>query len=217
MSLSPTAVLFSILMGSVVSMTAAPARDQPPPVSHDGLKLASSESVALIYIRDGASLEGYRKVMLDPVQVTFDKHWSKDRRDIRADDRERIRNGLSTEFREVFTEELRSGDYEVVTDPAADVLRVTAAIVDLYVTAPDVATAGRTHTYTVSSGRMTLIAELRDSESGTILARVADRKEASNARQLQWSNRATNTADARRILKSWAGALRKGLDSARGT
>ncbi|HEY0685652.1 MAG TPA: DUF3313 family protein [Steroidobacter sp.] len=218
MSLPPAGALLAILMCSAVSFPAALARDQPPAVSHDGLKLASSKNVALLYIREGATLAGYRKVILDPVHVAFDKDWSKDRRDIDADDRERILNGLAEEFREVFTEELeRSGDYEVVTDAAPDVLRVTAAIVDLYVTAPDVARPGRTYTYTVSSGRMTLIAELRDSETRAILARVADRKEASNHVNFQWSNRATNTADARRILRSWAGALRKGLDSARGT
>lgn len=218
MSLPTAVTLLAMLMGSVVSIPVALARDPPPAVSHDGLKLASSKNVALIYIREGATLAGYRKVMLDPVQVAFDKSWSKDRRDIDQDERERIRNDLAEEFRQVFTEELQQrGGYEVVTGEAApDVLRVTAAIVDLYVTAPDVAKPGITKTYAVSAGRMTLIAELRDTETGAILARVADRKEASNSAYFQWTNRATNTADARRILRTWAGALRKGLDSARG-
>lgn len=210
-------VLLAALMCSVVPNPAALAREQPPAVSHDGLRLTTSKNVGLLYLRDGATLAGYRKVLLDPVQVAFDKAWSKDRRDIRADERERIRNGLAEEFRQVFTEELEeSGNYQVVTEAAPDVLRVTAAIVDLYVTAPDVARAGRNKTYAVSAGRMTLIAELRDTESGAILARVADQKEASNFNTFQWTTRASNTADARRILRSWAGALRKGLDSARG-
>lgn len=211
------ALLAALMMCSMASNPTALARDEPPAMSHDGLKLSSSKNVALIYIREGATLAGYRKVMLDPVQVAFDKNWSRNRRDIDADERERIRTDLAEEFREVFTEELQKGSgYEVVTDAAPDVLRVTAAIVDLYVTAPDVDRVGRNKTYTVSGGRMTLIAELRDTESGAILARVADRKEATNSSYFQWTNRATNTADARRILKSWAGALRKGLDSARG-
>ena len=211
------AALLAALMCSIVSYPVALARDPPPAVSHDGLKLASSKNIDLLYIREGATLAGYRKVMLDPVQVAFDKSWSKERRDIRKDERERIRNGLAEEFFEVFTEVLQEdGGYEVVTEAAPDVLRVTAAIVDLYVTAPDIATAGRTRSFAVSAGHMTLIAELRDTESGAILARVADYKEASNSGYLEWTTRASNTADARRILKSWAGALRKGLDSARG-
>lgn len=218
MSLPGAGALLAVLMASMVLQPAALAREQPPAVSHDGLKLATSKNVALIYIREGATLAGYRKVLLDPVQVAFDKSWSKDRREVRKEDRERIRQDLAEEFRDVFTEELQErGDYEVVTEAAPDVLRVTAAIVDLYVTAPDVSHAGNVKSYTVSAGRMTLIAELRDTESGAILARVADRKEASEFNHFQWTTRASNTADARRILRSWAGALRKGLDSARGT
>jgi hypothetical protein len=217
MLFSRAGALLAAWMCAVVPNPVALARGQPPAVSHDGLKLATSKNVALIYIREGATLSAYRKVMLDPVQVAFDKQWSRDRRDVDADDRERIRDGVAEEFREVFTAELQqSGGYEIVADVAPDVLRVTAVIVDLFVTAPDVATAGRTKSYTVSAGRMTLIAELRDSESGAILARVADRKEASNSNYFQWTTRTSNTADARRILRSWAVALRKGLDSARG-
>lgn len=216
MKFSTAGALLAAMICTAVSSPAWPDK-QPPAVSHDGLKLATSKNVDVIYIREGATLAGYRKVMLDPVQVAFDKSWSKERRDVDADERERIRNGLAEEFRQVFTEELEaSGGYEVVATAGPDVLRVTAAIVDLYVSAPDVASAGRSKTYTVSAGRMTLIAELRDTESGAILARVADRKEASNAVSLQWTTRVTNTADARRILRRWAGALRKGLDSARG-
>jgi len=214
----PRAALVAALMCAMISHPIALGRDQPPTVSHDGLKLTSSKNVALLYVREGASLAGYRKVMLDPVQVAFDKQWSRDRRDIPEDERERIRNELAEEFRKVFKEELeKSGGYQIVDSGGAEVLRVTAVIVDLFVTAPDVNRAGRNKTYTVSAGRMTLIAELRDTESGAILARVADRKEASNFNTFTWTTRASNTADARRILKSWASALRRGLDAARST
>lgn len=216
--LFPRAALVAALMCTTISHPIALGNDQPPTVSHDGLMLTSSKNVALLYVREGASLAGYRKVMLDPVQVAFDKQWSRDRRDIPEDERERIRTGLAEEFRKVFKEELeKGGGYEIADTVGPEVLRVTAVIVDLFVTAPDVNRAGRNKTYTVSAGRMTLIAELRDTESGAILARVADRKEASNFNTFTWTTRASNTADARRILKSWAKALRTGLDAARST
>lgn len=218
MSLLRTGALLAAWMCAVMPNFTALAKEQPPAVSHDGLKLVPNKNVALVYIREGATLAGYSKVMIDPVQVAFDKSWSRDRRDIREDERERIRTELADEFREVFTEVLEEGDsYQIVDTVGPEVLRVTAAIIDLYVTAPDVDRAGRNKTYTVSAGRMTLVAELRDTESGAILARVADRKEASNYNTFTWTTRASNTADARRILRSWAGALRKGLDSARNT
>lgn len=216
MRFSTASVLLAALICTAVSSPAAPSK-QPPTVSHDGLQLTTSKNVDLLYLREGATLAGYRQVLLDPIQVAFDKQWSKERRDIDADERERIRNGLAEEFHKVFTEELqKNGGYQVVTAVGPDVLRVTAAIVDLYVTAPDINTPGRTRTYAVSSGHMTLIAELRDAESGAILARAADRREAMDNMTLQWTTRASNTADARQILKRWASVLRKGLDSARG-
>jgi len=202
----------------LVVLSAAAQAKEPPAVSHDGLKLTKSKTVDVIYVRDGATLAGYRQVMLDPVQVAFDKNWTREPREVSANDRERIRKDLAEEFRRVFTEELEeNGGYEIVEVAGPDVLRVSAAIVDLYITAPDTRSAGRSKTFTVSSGRMTLIAELRDAESGAILGRVADKKEASTHGSFQWTTRASNVSDARRILRSWAGVLRKGLDSARGS
>ena len=55
-----------------------------------------------------------------------------------------------------------------------DTLRVSAAIVNLYVTAPDTMSAGRSRTYTANSGQMTLVVELRDSVTGELLARAVD-------------------------------------------
>lgn len=203
---------FALLLSAVASANDAPT------VSHDGLILTNSKKVALLYVREGATLAGYRKVMLDPVDVAFDKSWTRDHREVSTNDRERIRKDLAAEFHRVFTEELEeNGGYEVVEFSGPDVLRVSAAIVDLYITAPDTMSATRSRTFAVSAGRMTLIAELRDAESGAILARVADRKEASSAGSFQWTTRASNAADARRILRSWAGILRKGLDAARGS
>jgi hypothetical protein len=63
---------------------------------------------------------------------------------------------------------------------------------------------------------MTLIAELRDSDSGQILARAADHKNASSSSFMTWTNSVTNTAEARRIMRSWAQTLRGALDAARG-
>ncbi len=72
--------------------------------------------------------------------------------------------------------------------------------------------AGRSRTYTANSGRMTLVAELRDSVTGEILARAVDARSARTTGSMDITNRVTNTADARRIIRIWARALRQGLD-----
>jgi hypothetical protein len=64
---------------------------------------------------------------------------------------------------------------------------------------------------------MTLFAELYDSESGQVLARLVDRREARNTTgSLTLSNSATNAADAEAIASTWARILRKALDQAQG-
>jgi hypothetical protein len=73
--------------------------------------------------------------------------------------------------------------------------------------------AGRSRTYTANSGRMTLVLEVRDSVTGETLARVVDGRSARNAGLMTVTNRVTNTADARRIVRTWSQALVAALDS----
>jgi hypothetical protein len=190
--------------------------DEPPATTHDGLHLTKSKKLDLLYVQPGATLSGYKKVWLEPVQVAFSKSWKPDPHKVDSQDRERIRAELAAEFQRIFKQELEEkGGYALVDSAGPDVLRVSPAIIDLYITAPDTQEAGRTKVYSVSPGEMTLVVELRDAESGAILARAVDRKGRSFG-PMQWANRATNITEARRILRAWATTLRGGLDAARG-
>lgn len=190
--------------------------DEPPATSHDGLQLTKSKKLDLLYVQPGATLSGYNKVWLEPVQVAFSKSWKPDPHKVNSQDRERIRTELAAEFQRIFKQELEEkGGYALVDSVGPDVLRVLPAIIDLYISAPDTQEAGRTKVYSVSPGEMTLVVELRDAESGAILARAADRKGRSFG-PMQWNTRGTNVAEARRILRAWATTLRAGLDAARG-
>jgi hypothetical protein len=169
-------------------------------------------------VKPDAELPAYRSVMLDPVEVRFARNWDPNRGGrsqlsrLNADDLAAIQSNLAELFREVFREELARGGYELVDQAGPDTLRVSAAIVDLYITAPDAMAPGRTRTYTANAGRMTLVAELRDSTTGEILARAVDARSGRNTGTLEIANRVTNTADARRAIRVWATALREGLD-----
>ena len=103
----------------------------------------------------------------------------------------------------------------MVTEAGPDVLRVQANILNLYITAPDVMTPGRSVTFTASAGEMTLLAELSDSDSGQIIARVLDRKQARNTDSFQISSRVSNVAEARNAARAWAKILRTALDKAK--
>jgi hypothetical protein len=111
----------------------------------------------------------------------------------------------------------KKGGYPLVEEPGDDVLRVRAQIVDLYINAPETNSPGITRTYVVDAGEMTLIAELYDSQTNALLARVVDRQRGleRGLNELQIANRVTNTAEADRILSAWAKRLRDALDKTR--
>jgi hypothetical protein len=206
-----------LLASLLVFANAAIAADELPQTSPDGLQLVKRKNLDVLYVRPGASLTSYTKVMIDPVEVAFSKEWKPSSMDVSAEDREEIRTGLAEEFRDVFTKELQEkGGYQVVTEAGPDVLRVTAGIIDLYITAPDTdRVSPQSRSFVFSAGQMTLVGELRDSESGAILARVADRKGGQNSTRMTWATSTSNRAEARRVLAQWAGILRDALDRAK--
>ena len=194
-------------------------KDVPAETTEDGLVRTSVQGIDYAYMRPGSSLAPYRRLMLDPVEVSFSKDWNPERTASRMklsqEDREKIRSELASLFMKTFREEVEKGGYAVVDQAAPDVLRVTPALVDVYINAPDTMTPGRTRTYVVNAGHMTLVAELRDSETGAILARVADTSEARDNTFLTVSSSVENSAEARNMISQWARVLRARLDTVR--
>jgi hypothetical protein len=188
------------------------------PDEWDGLVRQPGTRLNAVFVKPDAEIVAYRNVLLDPVEVSFARNWDPNRGGrsqvgrLNAGDMQAIQTGLADLFRETFRAELARGGYQLVDEAGPDTLRVTASIVDLYVTAPDTMSAGRSRTYTANSGRMTLVAELRDSVTGEILARAVDARSGRSTGAWDITNRATNTNDARRAMGIWARALREALD-----
>ena len=156
-------------------------------------------------------------MILEPF-VAFRSNWQRDQnrgrgRNISARDMERIKADVASMFREVFTQNLQADDgFEVVDEADYDVLLIRPAIIDLDITAPDVA-VGRTRTFSASAGQATLYIELFDSVTGTIIGRAADAQAArSGGGTMTWNNRVMNSAEGRRMFSGWANQLRTFLD-----
>jgi len=191
------------------------------PKEWDGLQLRPSKRVDRLYLRPEASLAGYKRVRLERLQVAFDKNWKpndsrRGSQRLTKDDFDKIKSGLADEFAKVFASELAKGGYQVVDEAGEDVLDITPLVVDLYIAAPDKMTAGRSYSYTADPGHMTLVAELRDSETNQILARAIDARSSSWNNTFRVANSVTNLAEARMIIARWASALRDALDEANG-
>jgi hypothetical protein len=191
------------------------------PNEWDGLVLQPGTRLGAVFVKPDAEIASYTSVFLDPVEVSFARNWDPNRggrsqvAPLDADDVTAMKVGLADMFRETFRAELARGGYQLVDEIGPDTLRVTASIVDLFVTAPNTPTPGA-RTYTTNTGRMTLVAELRDSVTGEILARVVDTQGGRSSGSWQAASSVTNSADARRAIRVWASALRRGLDGVSG-
>jgi hypothetical protein len=200
----------------------AVAADAPPQTTPEGMELIKQTRSRLVYAMPGATLQQYTRVALFDCQVAFAKNWERDYnrkvsppgRRIRAEDMEKIKSRLAEEFSKVFTEELTDAGYEIVDHAGDDVLVVRPAIINLEVTAPDLGPTGWNHVVVRSAGRMTLHMELFDSTTGAIIARVMDLQESNRGIPMD-ANRATNRAEADKILRGWARELAEQLGAAR--
>lgn len=202
------------LLASIATASAADA-----PESWDGLIQVKPKRMDAAYLLPGADFRPYTRVMVDPTQVAFQKDWLKrinqDRRPSdRVDDEQaqKILAAARSNFDDVFTEAFTKAGFTIVTTPAADVLRVSTAVINLYINAPDTMSAGRSYTFTAEAGEATLVIEVRDSLSGALMGRVLDRRETQGGAGMQMATRVTNQAEFRALFRQWAGTAVKGLD-----
>ncbi len=213
----PLAAMSSVL-GLALSISAF-AKDDFPEVTEDGLHRLADSKLSVVYTAPGADLSVYNKVMLLDATVAFKKHWQRDQNrsysfKVSSKDMDRIKAGLAELFNEVFTESLREGGYAIALETGEDVLIVRPAIVNLDVKAPDTRSVGRGYQLTRSAGEMTLYIELFDSVTSDIIGKALDRREDRQHSSFQWQTQGGNRIAAKKILKSWAGALVDALDDA---
>src|SRR5688572_3827664 len=182
----------ALALAAAVVMSAAAgcapsAQKEKPERTWDGLELVEREGLDKVYMRPGASLAPYKRVMLRHAEVSFDQNWKPFEdpglKSHNVDPNKIVREVQET-FGEITERELRKGSYDVVSNPDDDVLRVVPLIADLFVSYRDTAESGRGGAPIIDTGHMMLVVELRDSVTNTLLARVLDRVEAGGADQL---------------------------------
>ena len=163
-------------MSTGTSTSAIPGADQ------DGLTARPVRGLDAVLVRPGVDFRVYKTVLLDPLEVAFDRNWDPNRdepdisRRLSPADIEKIKAGMASEFRSVFIEELTTGGYRIVEQAGADTLRIKPALADVYINAPEKMAAGMSRSYTMEAGEMTLRLDAHDGPTGQLLARVVDKK-----------------------------------------
>jgi Protein of unknown function (DUF3313) len=186
----------------------------------DALVKIKAKKVDQAYLLPGADFSAYKKVIIAPSEVAFQKNWLRDMKNqamslsyrISDKDAQKILEAARSGFDEIWAEAFKAAGYEVVTTPGADVLKLVPGVFDLYINAPDVPTAGRSKSYTVEAGEAGLNLEVRDSVSGTLLGRVVDKRTAGvDMGQMQWTTSVSNRSDFSILFKQWAKIAANGL------
>jgi hypothetical protein len=198
----------------------APTLDTSPEaeMSFDGLYPVKGGRMDSAWAKADFDVESYSKVMLQGVGIEYRPGGETRRRmafsssdhfEITAENKERLEALMRAEF----VEELANGEhFEIVTEPGLDVLVIRGGLLDVVSFVPP-ETVGRSDIYLSRVGEATLVLEIRDSVTDAILVRAIDRRAAEDfGGTLMESNRATNSAELRRLARHWATTLREGLD-----
>jgi hypothetical protein len=189
-------------------------------VTPDGLHRLEWEPFRVTYVKPGADLQRYDKVLVQEVSVSYK---TPPRRGSLGGDAidpnyalpDSAIESLKRYFHDAFVKALgKSQNFAVVEAPGPEVLLISGHIVNLQIQVPPERDQAADETdYTTSSGQMTLILDARDSKSGEPLVRVGQ------ARAIQmsdggWyeSDPVSNSAAVREIFHTWASDLRRELD-----
>ncbi len=197
---------FASLSGAAVAAAADTYRASAP----EGLVPVASRMLDEVYLRPSADFVGYRKVLIDPIQVSFRKNWRKDQNSTRdvsrwisQTDADEILQQASASMTKTVADEFIAKGYEIVTAPGAGVLRVTPSVTDLDVYEPDVTFSRPQALFTQDAGMATLRLEARDSGSGALLGVVVDRGTASQIRLINRTNQTTNQFWFDAMFRRW--------------
>jgi hypothetical protein len=204
-----------LAFGLLAGLTAS-ARENTAPETVDGLHLVPDTKLGLVYAGPEVDLSVYHNLLLMDAQVAFKKNWRRDINQekpyhVTAADMQNIKSEVTALFREIFTGELESAGFILVSEQSPETMIIRPAIVDLNINSPDTPRGATTRNITESAGDMTLYLEIRDSITGDVLVKAMDFQfDRSNITPFMM-DRTRNERAARRILTNWAQVLVKGL------
>jgi hypothetical protein len=188
------------------------------PTTSDGLYRVFEPRFGAAFVMPGADLAAYDAVTVDEPSISYKEEprpaTTMNRRRgnfaLRTADIDRIKRF----FEEAFAGEWEEVDeFEVVSEPAAGVMRLSGHIVNLVIDAPP-ALAGQ-RDFRQDAGEMTLILDVRDAVTGEPLARMADRRAIAPGKLGidggYESTPVTNLGAMRDIFRQWATLTRNYL------
>jgi len=199
--------LIAVALASIAGISVAGSSQA---ATAEGLVAVHSRHLDELYVRPDANLAAYRKVLIDPVRVGFHRDWlrygytANPARPVGEDNVRRIVGGIAGDAQASIAEAFKARGYEIVTVPGPGVLRLSPAIADLYVNAPDRHSPWREKAFTREAGQAVLLLDATDSVSGTLLGRVAHRGVAEQMGRFARANDVSNRFWFDALIRRWA-------------
>ena len=132
--------------------------------TYESYRPVQNTSADIVYVGSTADFGKYRRLMAEEMGIFYPKTAPPSEADL-----ERTRNA----FRSAFLEQLAG--YEIVGEPANDVMKVKASLVDLrHASAVDVPDLAADLNRILEPGKLTFLVEMRDSVTDDLLLRAAD-------------------------------------------
>ena len=209
-------VRHGIFLVAVLAVSAcAPQPTQPKPtgeVNIEGLQRVTARNFEAAFVRPGVTFADYEKLMVEELELAFrTPDREQNQFPLGEDQKTRFRAAMAT----AFGEELgKLENVEVVTEPGPDVLALHVRVQDIVARAPGrrVGAAGRAGFALETVGEMTLVMELRDSQSDEVLIRVFDRQALEGAAMVSGDSVVSTWEGVERLVGRWASRASEGLD-----
>lgn len=189
------------------------AKTKPSEDNDDGLELVPTSLLQELYVAPGVPLANYKRVMLDPIDVSFKEEFRKEHPNLRDHDYEVFRARLASMLMDKLKAELARGGYMVAESPDKDVLRVRASITKADFASPESGEDKRTYVHTM--GEMTLRVQAFDGPSGALVARAKDYQQDPPTQALLPADRVSTNVAAMKIIDKWVESIRSALDVAK--
>jgi hypothetical protein len=185
-------------------------------VSFDGLIRVDNTAFKKVWADPDADLSVYTKIIPIKAEIEFRAVKSSSRGSSKSefpiDENARIK--IIDTIAQVLSEEIGDNKRFAITDkPAPDTLILAVSLLDIVSNAPP-ELIGRGDVFLSRVGEITLVLELKDSQSGETLLRAAERGavEPAGNRGLR-SNSVTNMNELRRLARRWGTKITAGLES----
>ncbi len=193
-------------------------------MTHDGLTRIDRTIMDAVWAREDIDLTGITKVMFHSLGVEYRNdsgpysgragtgsirtRSTTSEFQLDADTRALFEEEIGGAFLEEFQ---TSTVIEVVEEPGPDVLGLHIGLLDVVSRVPP-DSVGRSRVFLDSVGEATLVLELRDSVSHTVLVRAVDRRAAQSSGTMIESSAPRNRAEVRRLGRRWGRILREGVE-----